>query len=130
MGRSRSALGKPYFVCVIRPQRYTYEFAEKTDLISLSFFEGEEGRKILNFCGSNSGRDCDKIAETGLKPIFDKAGFVYYEQAKYALFGKKLYIHDLKPDNFVDASIPNIHYKATDYHRAYICEITDILERS
>lgn len=122
--------GRPFFVCYIRPQRFTYEFAEKTDLISLSFFEEEEGRIILNFCGNNSGRDCDKIAETGLKPVFDKEGFVYYEQAKYSLFGKKLYIHDLKPENFIDSAIPKIHYKAADYHRAYICEITDILERS
>ena len=37
----------------IRPQRYTYEFVEKNDLLTLSFF-GEEYRSALTLCGSKS----------------------------------------------------------------------------
>ncbi|GAI13637.1 unnamed protein product, partial [marine sediment metagenome] len=54
--------------CVIRPSRYTYQFAEKATGYTLCFFE-EKYRKVLEFCGSKSGRDVDKIAETGLTPV-------------------------------------------------------------
>ena len=57
--------GKDAVFIFIRPQRYTYEFTEKNELFTLSFF-GEEYRKALTFCGRNSGRDCDKAKETGL----------------------------------------------------------------
>ena len=52
---------KNVLTCYIRPNRYTYEFVENGDMFSASFF-GEEFRKVLSFCGSHSGRDCDKIA--------------------------------------------------------------------
>ena len=51
----------------IRPQRYTYEFIEKNELFTMSFYP-EEYRKALSFCGTKSGRDYDKAKETGLTP--------------------------------------------------------------
>ena len=54
---------KPVAYTFIRPQRYTFEFLEKNDHFTLSFY-GEEYRKALSFCGSKSGRDYDKPAET------------------------------------------------------------------
>jgi len=56
---------KPVAFIFIRPQRFTYEFAELNEYYTLHFFE-EKYREILNFCGSKSGRDVDKIAKTGL----------------------------------------------------------------
>ena len=53
----------------IRPERYTYEFVEKNDYLTLSFL-GEENKKIHAVCGSKSGRNIDKVKETGLKPVF------------------------------------------------------------
>ena len=55
----------PSFVCVIRPQRYTYEFSENADILTLSFFD-EKYRDALKICGTKSGRDGDKIAEAVL----------------------------------------------------------------
>ena len=43
----------------IRPERYTYEFIEKNDMLTLSFL-GSGNRSIYNICGSKSGRDTDK----------------------------------------------------------------------
>ena len=48
---------KNIFVCFIRPQRFTHEFTEASDKISISFF-GEEHRDALRLCGKVSGRDC------------------------------------------------------------------------
>ncbi len=60
--------------CFVRPTRHTYSFMEKSDRYTLSFFS-DTYRSILTFCGTQSGRDVEKIAETGLKPIFDN-GFI------------------------------------------------------
>ena len=54
---------KPAVTIYVRPTRYTYEFVEKYDEFTISFFS-EEYRSALNFCGSKSGRDYDKALET------------------------------------------------------------------
>ncbi|MBR6755283.1 MAG: flavin reductase, partial [Clostridia bacterium] len=69
MTASWGALGvlwnKNVFICFVRPQRYTHEFTEASDSISIAFF-GEEYRDALKLCGTKSGRDMDKIKEAGL----------------------------------------------------------------
>jgi flavin reductase (DIM6/NTAB) family NADH-FMN oxidoreductase RutF len=52
--------GKDVAVCVVRPQRYTYEFMEANDTYSLSFYS-QEYRKVLNEFGTESGRDINKV---------------------------------------------------------------------
>jgi flavin reductase (DIM6/NTAB) family NADH-FMN oxidoreductase RutF len=44
---------KNVFFCFVRPQRYTHEFTEAADEITLSFL-GEEYRNALKFCGSKT----------------------------------------------------------------------------
>ena len=108
----------------VRPQRYTYEFMEKNDYFSLSFFGGEY-KKELGICGSKSGRDIDKMAETGFIPI-DLGEAVGYEQAKVNVVLKKLAYQDMKPDGFVDESIMN-NYANNDFHRVYVGEIVKVV---
>ena len=62
----------------IRPERYTYEFIEKNDMLTLSFL-GSGNRSIYNICGSKSGRDTDKIKESGLLPLTTPDGNVTFE---------------------------------------------------
>lgn len=68
--------GRPVCVCVIRPQRYTLEFVNEVERLTLSFLE-DGHREALNICGKKSGRDCDKITEAGLDVVKDGdiAGF-------------------------------------------------------
>ncbi len=108
----------------VRPQRYTYEFIEKNDYFSLSFFGGEY-KKELGICGSKSGRDIDKIAETGFTPI-DFGETVGFEQAKVNVILKKLAYQDIKPDGFLDESIMN-NYANNDFHRVYVGEIVKVI---
>ena len=67
---------KNILTCYIRPNRYTYEFVENDEYFTASFL-GEEFRKALSYCGSHSGRDCDKCKETGLIPAEVENGHVY-----------------------------------------------------
>lgn len=62
--------GKPVAFVFIRPQRYTKEFVDQADRMSLSFL-GEEYRKELSYLGTVSGRDEDKIAKAGLTVVHE-----------------------------------------------------------
>jgi flavin reductase (DIM6/NTAB) family NADH-FMN oxidoreductase RutF len=112
-------------ICFIRPVRHTYTFMEKVDYYTLSFFD-EEYRDVLKYCGTKSGRDVDKIAETGITPVESESGAVYFAEAKLILECKKIYIHDLDPESFLDPKINN-EYPQKDYHRMYVGEVVRCL---
>jgi flavin reductase (DIM6/NTAB) family NADH-FMN oxidoreductase RutF len=119
---------KAIAICFIRPTRYTYEFANANDIFTLSFFPNEY-RKILNFCGSRSGKETDKIAATGLRPVVTINQGITYEQARLCIECRKIYTDDLKPGNFLQPEIDMNLYPRKDYHRMYIGEILDCYAR-
>jgi flavin reductase (DIM6/NTAB) family NADH-FMN oxidoreductase RutF len=116
----------PVAICVIRPQRYTFEFAESSDYYTLSFLE-PGNRKILQFCGTHSGRDNDKVMETGLEPRITRLGNIYFEQCKLVLECKKLYADSLKEDAFIIPELTRKNYPKGDFHKFYIGEIVSCL---
>lgn len=111
---------------VVRPSRHTYKFMEENEYFSLCFFE-DEFKDILKFCGSKSGRDVDKIKETGLKPVYTD-NTVYYEQAKIVVICRKMYASDLDPESFTDKAALD-SYGGTNYHRVYVGEIVKVLAK-
>lgn len=111
-------------ICYVRPPRHTHIFTKKNELMSLSFFEQNETSKaMLSFCGSKSGRDYDKAAETGLVPLMLDTGCIGFEQAQTILACKKLYTGQIQPDNFNAVSLIAQNYPRRDFHTVYICEI-------
>jgi len=110
--------------CFIRPTRYTYGFVERAEHFTLSFF-GEQHRKALQFCGTHSGRDTDKVAKAGLTAVQDD-GFTYFDEARLVLGCRKIYFQDIRPEQFLERSI-NDMYPQKDYHRMYVGEIKKCL---
>lgn len=115
---------KPVAFIFIRPQRYTFEFAEKSSYLTLSFFE-EQYRKALNFCGAKSGRDYDKVKETGLTPIRTDNG-IAFEESRLIIECEKLYADFLKTEQFIDKGVILKNYPKSDFHRMYIGEIKSV----
>ena len=101
---------------------------EREDYYSLCFF-GPEYRQALNFCGTKSGRDCDKDKETGLTPRFDDVA-PYYEQARLVFLCRKLYRQDLEEGCFLDRDAFEKNYPQKDLHRMFIGEIVKVLEQA
>lgn len=118
---------KPAAFIFIRPQRHTFGFVENGDTFSMSFFD-EDYRKALMFCGTKSGRDVDKVKETGLTTAFTDDGVPYFEEAKLVLICKKLYAQDLNEQSIVEPSVKG-NYNGDDYHRMFIGEIVKVLEK-
>jgi len=116
---------RPVCVCVIRPQRYTREFVDDANRLTLSFLT-EGHREALNLCGKVSGRDCDKIAEAGLHTVTD-GDLAYFEESRLVVCGKKIYVSEFKEDNFLDKTLIDSKYPLRDYHKVYVCEIEKVL---
>lgn len=118
----------PVAFIFIRPQRYTLGFVEREDYFTLSFFD-EKFRDILSYCGSISGKDVDKLEETGLKPINTKNGSVFFEQAKLIMECRKLYTDKIKPENFTAIETMKKNYKNKDYHHLFIAEVINCIKK-
>ena len=113
---------KPVVFVFVRPQRYTYEFMEDKRDFTLSFLD-EKYRNALKICGTESGRDIDKVHRTGLTPCFSETGNVAFKEARLVLECRKLYCQFLEPGAFLDESIVTKHYPEHDYHKVYVAEI-------
>ena len=119
--------GRNVAFIVIRPQRYTKEFIDASDKLSLSVLD-EEYRKTLSYLGSVSGRDEDKIAKSGLT-VAHTDDVPYFSEANTVITGKKLYAQEYRPECFIDSSLDEKWYPQKDYHTMYILEIEKILVR-
>ncbi len=112
---------KPFAMVVVRPTRHTFQFMEQHDTFTLCAFP-EPYRKALNLLGSKSGREGDKIAESGLTP--EAATIVAapcFAEAELVLECRKIYWDDYDPTHFIDPAIDRLYRK--DYHRIYFGEI-------
>lgn len=116
---------KPVSFIVVRPSRYTFSFLEQADRYTLSFL-GEAYREALNFCGKYSGRDVDKVKQTGLTPV-QEDGVTYFAQADTVLVCKKRYAQMFDPKCFPDAGFAQKMYGDGEYHKLYIGEIERVL---
>lgn len=113
----------------IRPERYTHEFVEHSDFLSLSFFpRTKEYKQILSYLGRVSGRDEDKITKSGLTLKFSHA-IPYFDEAHTVFLCRPLYKAPYTHQGFVDANVEKYYYPKQDYHDLYICEILKTLHR-
>lgn len=112
---------------VIRPQRFTREFVESSESLSLTFFD-DSYKKALAYLGKASGRDEDKITKAGLSVAMDN-GVPYFEEAERVIFAKKLFVQRIEEAAFLDKKIIDRWYPEKDFHYLYIAEITKVLEK-
>lgn len=116
--------GKPCFITVVRPQRHTKTFLDKEEYFTVSFFE-QEYKKALSYCGSHSGKDVDKVKETGLTPIVDEKTAAFGE-ASLIFVCRKAYVQSLNSESFIDKELDAQNYSAGDYHAGYVGIIEEI----
>jgi len=112
----------------VRPSRYTFEFLEREDYFTLSFFE-ERYRLALNVFGAASGRDLDKVRASGLTPVVDATGATCYAEARLVLILKKVYFQDLDPANVRNIDLADLYAVGEPYHRMYVGEIVKVLRK-
>lgn len=57
--------GRPTFVAYVRESRYTKELLDKTGEFTVNIPLKQFDPRVLGYCGSKSGRDCNKIKDMG-----------------------------------------------------------------
>ena len=114
--------GRPFAQVVVRPTRYTREFLEAYDTFTLCAFP-PKCRDAVQLLGTKSGRDGNKIAESGLTPTASSAvAAPCFAQAELVIECRKIYWQDLDPAHFLDPGIER-NYPKKDYHRVYFGEV-------
>lgn len=116
---------RPVAYVFVRPNRHTRGYIDAQPSFTLSFMP-EAYRKDLIFCGRNSGKNVDKMANTALKPMTTASGLVAFEDADVVLECRKMFCTSMQEVDFIDWSEVSPQWYAEDnpLHLLYICEIT------
>ncbi len=117
--------GKKVATVYVKPIRYTHSFLDSNEYFTLSFFAPEH-KKALGLLGSLSGRDGDKVAQSGLhaRTLGPSMGF---EEAKLTLLCRKIYRQDMITDTMPPEAVAT-YYTEEAPHTMFIGEVLDILE--
>ena len=108
----------------VKPIRYTYDYLEKNDYFTVSFYPSQY-KKDLGILGSRSGRDGDKVALTSLTPQYLEKG-VTFKEAKCTLVCKKIYWQDMDVD-VMPKEVIDKYYTEEAPHRMYIGEVVAVI---
>jgi flavin reductase (DIM6/NTAB) family NADH-FMN oxidoreductase RutF len=116
--------GKPVATVYVRTSRYTHDYMDANEYFTISFFP-EEYKQILGMLGSKSGREMDKINDSGLSAV--KAGdSVSFKEAEVTLVCRKLFRQELSVTNMPE-DIAKSMYEGQAPHDMYIGEVVEII---
>ncbi len=119
---------KPVAICFIRQDRYTFNYIDNGDTFTLSFYS-EDFREVLNYCGSASGRNEDKVKGSRLTPLMLPGNKgIAFRQANLIIECKKLVSMPITPDAI---NQPDIRAERTKYplHKMFIGEIVAVYKK-
>jgi flavin reductase (DIM6/NTAB) family NADH-FMN oxidoreductase RutF len=118
---------RPVLMVAVRDSRHTFTLLEKTDNFTVTVPTGSGSTKALALCGTKSGRDMDKFAESGLQPkkarttespVIDVAG-VHYEC--------RIVYKSAMDNAFLHPALDKL-YPQKDFHTLYFGEILSCYE--
>ena len=114
--------GKPIFVVLVRPSRYTYEFIEDSGAFTVNV-PTEEMRRWVSVCGTRSGRDLDKFAAHNMTTSPGQmVDAVTIDASPMVYECKVVHCNDVVPAN-LSREIEVGSYGGHNYHRVYYGEI-------
>ncbi|MHC4985752.1 MAG: flavin reductase family protein [Planctomycetota bacterium] len=116
--------GLPIWIVLVRPSRYTYECIEHSQAFTVNVPAADMGQACA-LAGTESGRDLDKFAETGLTaersaavdaPIVIESPIIYECQV--------VHHNDVLPESLVKDVITGA-YPSGDFHRVYFGKVLE-----
>ena len=95
---------RPVAYCFIDPSRYTYGIMQKNDTYTLSFYTPAY-QDAIQYVGTHSGRDGNKVAGSKLTPITTPSGSKAFAEAWLIIECKKIATQLLTPSSVTDAAV-------------------------
>ena len=121
--------GKPIFVVFVRQSRHTKTLLDKNPEFTINIPVGACDKNILGVCGSQSGRDIDKVKKLGLDLVpGDTVSVPGIKQLPLTLECKVIYQQDQDLSALCEESRQRCYRPGTadetNFHTAYYGEIT------
>ena len=116
------------FTVYVRPIRYTFHLMENSKDFTVNVLSGEY-KKQLNFCGTKSGRDLDKIEKCGLtleKSFKVSTPHILESHIHYEC--RVVHRHRIDP-GMLDQRIIRRYYPLKDFHMVYYGEVMGIYKK-
>jgi len=119
---------RPFFIAYVRRSRYTHELLEETGDFTVNV-PPEDFDNVIEYCGTRSGRNVDKVKELGLKVEDSRAvkspGLA---ASPVTLECKIVFKKDIESHD-VPSHVRDRFYSKDDYHTCYFAEIVNIVSR-
>ena len=119
---------RPLFIVFVKPERYTYDFIQKSDIFTVSYIDDKLYSKFGVY-GSKSGRDMNKEEKAGTHIKFLDDGGITFEEAKEVYVCKTLLKLQPSGDDEVSKELIDYYnkyikiYKTDKVHGVFIGEI-------
>ena len=113
----------------VKPNRYSFEFANNCEYFSIIWFNEQQRKEINRIYGSMSGRDVNKEVLAGLTPVeLDNA--VGYKEASLIIICKKIYQNPIVKESILSEEVVNKPlYQDGLFHNEYFGEIVSVYKR-
>ena len=108
--------------------RYTKQFMDKAKYFTIMQFDPEDN-DILEYMGSNSGRDKDKAKELDLHLSYTEHGTPYYNEARVVIECEILYDEDFQKANMKELPAQFYSHFPAGVHKQYIGRVVKALKR-
>ncbi len=127
--------GRTALTVYVAEKRYTKEFMDKAEYFTVMAFDVEQsrsaegrlqGKKVLNYMGTKSGRDGDKAQALGLHTAYTANGTPYYTEATMVIECKIMYAAPFDPNGFKSDAPKKMYANfPAGIHSMYIGEVVN-----
>ena len=114
---------KPVFIVAVRYSRHTYKLLEESDSFTVCL-PSKGMKEALALCGTKSGRDMDKLKESGLTPKKGKTVDAPYLKESPVHYECKVVYKDEMAEGRLAEPLQESMYDSKDWHVLYYGEVT------
>ncbi len=113
----------PVFIAFVRQNRYTRQLIDETMEFTVNVPVNGADRKAFEICGTMSGKDMDKIAESGLTLVdSEKVSVPAIKEFPLTLECKVIYRQEQKPEDLPE-ELQKKYYDGEPEHVCYYGQI-------
>ena len=113
---------EPVFITYIRPNRYTFNNLKNHPYFTVNIFFDEDHKDILDYCGSVSFHEENKIKSKNIDYKLNKNNIPYHEDSDIVLDCKVIYESNLD-DTKISKKFREKYYPDDNYHTAFYGKI-------